>query len=161
MWIARSGRCYESEARRRYVTRLRRLRGALGSMECSPNPVSRPYARVGDSNMSEHHGTCHCRRIRVTLRGEPVDALECDVLSAGAPPGCGTIVIPTRPLKKRWRVVPAGRSRTRPLALPDLCLYHALNSGRSRLPRMGVNLRMFEPDLWRDLPRQLVEGANF
>lgn len=27
--------------------------------------------------------------------------------------------------------------------------------------RMGVNLRMFEPALWRDLPLRLIDGARF
>jgi hypothetical protein len=27
--------------------------------------------------------------------------------------------------------------------------------------RMGVNLRMFEPELWRDLPRRFIDGASF
>jgi len=26
---------------------------------------------------------------------------------------------------------------------------------------MGVNLRMFEPALWRDLSRRLIDGASF
>jgi hypothetical protein len=28
-------------------------------------------------------------------------------------------------------------------------------------PRMAVNLRMFEPELWQDLPRRLIDGASF
>ena len=28
-------------------------------------------------------------------------------------------------------------------------------------PRMGVNLRMFDPGLWGDLPRRLIDGASF
>jgi hypothetical protein len=27
--------------------------------------------------------------------------------------------------------------------------------------RVGVNLRMFDPMLWRDLPRRLVDGASY
>jgi len=27
--------------------------------------------------------------------------------------------------------------------------------------RMGVNLRMFEPALWQDLPRRFIDGASF
>jgi hypothetical protein len=26
---------------------------------------------------------------------------------------------------------------------------------------MGLNLRMFEPSLWRDLPRRLIDGASY
>ena len=28
-------------------------------------------------------------------------------------------------------------------------------------PRMAVNLRMFEPELWQDLPRRLIDGARY
>jgi hypothetical protein len=28
-------------------------------------------------------------------------------------------------------------------------------------PRMAVNLRMFDPELWRDLPHRLIDGASF
>ena len=28
-------------------------------------------------------------------------------------------------------------------------------------PRMGGNLRMFEPALWQGLPRRLIDGASF
>ena len=28
-------------------------------------------------------------------------------------------------------------------------------------PRMAVNLRMFEPELWRDLPRRFIDGASY
>jgi hypothetical protein len=28
-------------------------------------------------------------------------------------------------------------------------------------PRMAINLRMFEPTLWQDLPRRLIDGATF
>jgi hypothetical protein len=27
--------------------------------------------------------------------------------------------------------------------------------------RMGLNLRMFEPSLWRDLPRRMIDGASY
>jgi hypothetical protein len=26
---------------------------------------------------------------------------------------------------------------------------------------MGINLRMFEPALWRDLPTRFIDGASF
>jgi hypothetical protein len=28
-------------------------------------------------------------------------------------------------------------------------------------PRLGVNLRMFEPALWGGLPRRFVDGASY
>jgi len=28
-------------------------------------------------------------------------------------------------------------------------------------PRMGVNLRMFEPVLWQELPRRFIDGASY
>ena len=27
--------------------------------------------------------------------------------------------------------------------------------------RMGVNLRMFDPSLWEQLPRRLIDGTSF
>ena len=27
--------------------------------------------------------------------------------------------------------------------------------------RIGINMRMFDPELWQDLPRQPIDGASF
>ena len=48
------------------------------------------------------------------------------------------------------------------LALPGVRLHHPLVAASiPAYPRMGVNLRMFDPALWRDLPRRFIDGASY
>jgi hypothetical protein len=112
--------------------------------------------------MSEHHGSCHCGRIRLILRGTPSDAGECNCSvcrrTAGlwhySPPDAATV---------------DGQGVAYQQGDCTLNLWHCSTCGctthwtstDSCYPRMGVNLRMFEPGLWRDLPRRLIDGASF
>lgn len=33
--------------------------------------------------------------------------------------------------------------------------------GRCQYGPMGVNLRLFEPDVWKNLPRRLIDGVSY
>ena len=113
--------------------------------------------------MSEHSGTCHCGAIRLTLRDEPVDAASCncslcrrsgglwhychpDLVTVEAAEGVayrqGDCMLDT------WHCATCG------------CTTHwtAVDPGFSK---MAVNLRMFEPTLWADLPIRLIDGASY
>ena len=112
--------------------------------------------------MSEHHGSCHCGRVRLTLRGEPVEASECNCSicrrTAGlwhyGPPadftveGDGVAYRQGDCMLDTWHCATCG------------CTTH-WTAVDPEYQRMAVNLRMFEPALWRDLPRKFVDGASY
>ena len=82
--------------------------------------------------------------------------------SAGGPAGCGTTALPSKVTVegegagyRAGRLLARPRGTARPAAAPP--------TGPPIDPtyeRMGVNLRMFEPELWRDLPRRFIDGAS-
>lgn len=112
--------------------------------------------------MSEHHGSCHCGRMRLVLRETPPDAGECNCSicrrtaglwhhchpDAVTAEGEGIAYVQGDRMLETWHCQICG------------CTTHwtAIDPAYER---MGVNLRMFEPDLWRDLPRRLIDGASY
>ena len=112
--------------------------------------------------MVEHQGRCHCGSIRLTLRGNPAEVTECNCTVcrriAGLWHYCGPDAV----------VVIGGgvayRQGDRALDLwhcPTCgCTTHWTPTDEASV-QMGVNLRMFDPALWSDLPRRMVDGARF
>lgn len=112
--------------------------------------------------MREHEGSCHCGEIRLTLRDQPTEASECN---------CSIC----RRTAALWHYVSPGSVSVDGKGVAyrqgdcALDLWHCPTCGCTThwtptdpaYPRMGINLRMFELDLWRDLPRKLVDGASF
>lgn len=112
--------------------------------------------------MEEHRGSCHCGRIRLVLRDTPTEAGECNCsicrrvagLWHYGPPGMVTV---------------EGEGVSYRQGDEALDLWHCPNCGCTThwtptdpaYPRMGVNLRMFDPKLWNDLPRRLIDGASY
>ena len=112
--------------------------------------------------MTGHEGSCHCGRIRLSLRETPRDAAECNcslcrrhgalwhhcapAMVGVAGEGAG-YVQGDRTLTT-WHCPACG------------CVTHwtALDP---TYPRMAVNLRLFDPALWVGLPRRLIDGASF
>jgi hypothetical protein len=47
------------------------------------------------------------------------------------------------------------------MALLYMWLQYALDFDGPAYPRMGVNLRMFDPELWHTLPHRLFDGASY
>lgn len=112
--------------------------------------------------MSEYHGSCHCGRIRLVLRDEPFEAAECNCSICRRTAGLWHYCHPAA-------VVVEGEGVSYQQGDRALDLWHCPTCGctthwTSTNPaymRMGVNLRMFERALWRDLPRHQIDGASF
>jgi hypothetical protein len=112
--------------------------------------------------MNEHHGSCHCGRIRLILHDAPIDVSECN---------CSVC----RRIGGLWHYCPLNAATVEGLGVAyrqgdrALDLWHCPGCGCTthwtaadpHYPRMGINLRMFEPALWRDLPRRLIDGASY
>jgi hypothetical protein len=112
--------------------------------------------------MTGLNGSCHCGKVTLKLAGTPAEVSECncticrrigglwhyclpeDAEVAGA---CEGYVQGDRSLTT-WRCIHCG------------CVTHwtAIDPAYRR---MGVNMRMFDPASWQDLPRRLVDGASF
>lgn len=112
--------------------------------------------------MIEHHGSCHCGAVRLTLRETPVEASECNCTICRRTAGLWHYGAPeTISLEGKGVAYQQG---DRALALWHCatcgCITHWTPTDPA-YPRMGINLRMFEPELWQDLPRRFVDGASF
>ncbi|MFC0590249.1 GFA family protein [Novosphingobium aquiterrae] len=112
--------------------------------------------------MSEHRGSCHCGAIRLVLRVTPGDCAECNCslcrrvggLWHHTAPAMVTIEGTGQPYRQgdcmidNWHCPTCG------------CITHWTPVDPD-YPRMAINLRMFDPALWQDLPRRLIDGASF
>lgn len=112
--------------------------------------------------MGEHRGNCHCGRTRIVLRETSEEATECHCSICRRTAGL-------------WHYSPmhavtvAGEGVAYRQGDRALDLWHCAVCGCTThwtptdpdQARMGVNLRMFDPALWSDLPRRLVDGASF
>ena len=112
--------------------------------------------------MSEHHGSCHCGAVRLVLHETPSDAGDCNCSLCRR---IGGLWHQTNPDK----VVTVGGGVAYRQGDCMLDTWHCGTCGctthwtpvDSAYPRMAVNLRMFEPELWQDLPRRLIDGASY
>jgi hypothetical protein len=112
--------------------------------------------------MTEHRGSCHCGQVQLTLRDDPVEAGECNCSICRRTAGL-------------WHYCAADKITVEGEGMGYvqgdcfLTTWHCGTCGCTThwtaidpsYERMGVNLRMFEPDLWRDLPRRYIDGASF
>lgn len=112
--------------------------------------------------MSEHHGSCHCGQVRLILRDMPVDAAECNCSLCRRIGGLWHYCTPAQ-------VTVEGEGTSYRQGDCSLDTWHCQHCGctthwtpvDAEYPRMAVNLRMFDPELWRDLPRRLIDGASY
>lgn len=112
--------------------------------------------------MSEHHGSCHCGRIKLTLRETPSDVAECNCSLCRRTGGLWHHTHPAN-------VTVTGEGAGYVQGDCSLTTWHCPQCGNTthwtaidwQYERMGVNLRMFDPELWRDLPRRLIDGASY
>ena len=112
--------------------------------------------------MSEQHGSCHCGTVRLTLRDDPVEAGECNCSLCRRIGGLWHYCRPDQ-------VSVEGEEVAYRQGDCSLDTWHCPTCGCSthwtavdpNHDRMGVNLRMFEPALWQDLPRRFIDGASF
>lgn len=113
--------------------------------------------------MTNHSGSCHCGAIRIELRDDPVDVGECN---------CSLC----RRTGALWHYCPdslvkvSGEATGYVQGDCALTTWHCPNCGivthwtildDPEYDRMGVNLRLFDPELWTGLPRRRIDGASF
>lgn len=112
--------------------------------------------------MSEHKGSCHCGAVNITLHATPEDAAECNCSICRRTGGLWIYCSP-----KKVEVTGEGKGYVQGDCM--LTTWHCPTCGctthwtaiNPEYDRMGINLRMFEPELWQDLPRRLIDGASF
>jgi len=112
--------------------------------------------------MSEHRGSCHCGKVRLTLRDEPTEVGECNCSLCRRIGGLWHYCRPDQ-------VSVEGEEVAYRQGDCSLDTWHCPSCGCTthwtaldpHYERMGVNLRMFEPALWQDLPRRFIDGASF
>ncbi len=109
-----------------------------------------------------HEGSCHCGAIRVRLSFKPEEATQCNcsicrltgALWTYGPPdqiqvqGTGVGYVQGDATLTTWHCCTCGITTHWTPIDPDY-------------GRMGVNLRIFAPELWENLPRKLVDGASW
>ena len=112
--------------------------------------------------MSEHHGSCHCGAIRLVLRETPPDVGDCNCSLCRRIGGLWHHTIPAM-------VTVEGTGIAYRQGDCMLDTWHCGMCGCTThwtpvdpaYPQMAVNLRMFEAELWQDLPRRLIDGASY
>lgn len=112
--------------------------------------------------MSEHHGSCHCGAIALTLREPPVEVSECNCSICRRIAGLWHYCAPgdLTVTGKTVGYLQGDRSLTTWHCPTCACVTHwtAIDPGYGKV---GVNIRMFNPALWQDLPRRFVDGASY
>ena len=109
-----------------------------------------------------HEGSCHCGAIRIVMDHEPVDAGECNCSICRRTGALWTYDSPDR-------VTVTGDGKAYVQGDRMLALFHCPTCGitthwvafDSEYDRMGINLRLFDPALWQDLPRRFINGASW
>lgn len=112
--------------------------------------------------MNPHEGSCHCGAVTLKLDDQPVEVAECNCSICRRLAALWHYCSPDR-LKVAGDLagyVQGDRTLTtwRCATCGNVTHWTAFDPDYNRL---GVNLRMFEPSLWRDLPRRLVDGASY
>ena len=112
--------------------------------------------------MEGHHGACHCGRVQLVLSATPAEAAECNCSVCRRTAGLWCYCAP-----EALAVMGDGVAYQQDDRALDLwhcptcgCTTHWTPTDPT-YPQVGVNLRMFEPAIWRDLPRRLVDGASY
>lgn len=109
-----------------------------------------------------HEGSCHCGAIRIAIEDDPVEATECNCSICRRTGGLWTYGSPRR-------VTVTGEGAGYVHGDRTLTLFHCPTCGvvthwtafDPGYDRMGINLRLFAPELWEGLPRSFVDGASW
>ena len=112
--------------------------------------------------MSEHHGGCHCGAVRLVLRENPIEATSCNCSICRRIGGLWHYSDPAN-------VTVEGQGVAYRQGDCMLDTWHCGTCGCTThwtpvdpgYRRMAVNFRMFDPELWQDLPLLHVDGASF
>ncbi len=116
---------------------------------------------MNEDDSSTHEGSCHCGAVLLTLKDDPVEVAECNCSICRRVAGlwhycAGERLTVTGKLEgyiqgdrtlTTWRCATCG----------IVSHWTAIDPSYARV---GVNLRLFEPALWSDLPKRLIDGAN-
>lgn len=112
--------------------------------------------------MTEHHGSCHCGQITLILRETPPDAGECNCSLCRRTGGlwhhCSPDLVT---IEGEGAAYIQGDRTLATWHCPSCACVTHWTPLDPAYPRMGVNLRMFDPVLWRELPRRLIDGASY
>lgn len=112
--------------------------------------------------MSGHQGSCHCGKVTLSLVGTPAEVAECNCSLCRRLGGLWHYPRPQDLTVTGEQVgyVQGDCSLTTWHCPTCGCVTHWTPIDPS-YPKVGVNIRMFAPELWRDLPRRQIDGASF
>ena len=110
-------------------------------------------------------GSCHCGAVRLTLPAPPEDLASCNCSMCRRLGGLWGYYRPD----KVTVADPEGRLVGYVQGDATLTTWHCGRCGCTThwsaldpaYERAGVNLRMFAPEVWQELPRRLVDGASW
>lgn len=112
--------------------------------------------------MTVHHGSCHCGAIQLTLLTDPMEATSCNCSICRRIGGLWHYCRPDEA-----SVVGNGVAYRQGDCQLDTwhcgtcgCTTH-WTAVDAAYQRMGINLRMFAPELSQNLPVKFVDGASF
>jgi len=112
--------------------------------------------------MTVHQGSCHCGAVTLELADDPFEAAECNCSLCRRVAGlwhyCAPELLAVRGELSGY--VQGDRTLTtwRCAACGNVTHWTAIDPAYGKV---GVNLRMFDPAVWQDLPRRAVDGASF
>ena len=112
--------------------------------------------------MIEHHGSCHCGKVRLTLKDEPAEVGDCNCSIcrriAGLWHYCARDKVTVEGKAIAYRQGDCSLDTWHCQACGCTTHWTAVDPGYGR---MGVNMRMFDPELLASLPRRQIDGASF
>ncbi len=112
--------------------------------------------------MTNFIGSCHCGAIELELREPPSEVNECNCSICRRIGGlwhyCGPRDLTVTGSTVGY--VQGDRTMTTWHCATCACVTHwtAINPDYGKV---GVNIRMFDPALWQDLPRRFSDGASY
>ncbi|MFZ1743077.1 MAG: GFA family protein [Pontixanthobacter sp.] len=113
--------------------------------------------------MTIHRGSCHCGAITIVLNDEPLDVGECNCSLCRRTGGlwhhCSPTLVEVTGTAKGY--VQGDRMLTTWHCGTCGITTHWTMIDNPDYDRMGINLRLFEPEVWEKLPRRLIDGASF
>ena len=109
-----------------------------------------------------HQGSCHCGKIAFTVEADFTSGMDCNCSLCRRIAGLWHYCSPAQLTVSGQLTGYVQGDRT-------LTTWHCGTCGCAThwtaidpaYDKVGVNLRMFEPALWQDLPRRLVDGASY
>ena len=110
-------------------------------------------------------GSCHCGAVRLTLPEPPEDLGSCNCSICRRIGGLWGYYRPDEVTVSD----PEGRLTGYVQGDASLTTWHCGRCGCTThwspndpaYERMGVNLRLFDPEVWEPLPRRLIDGASW